>query len=531
MSLLENQALHRLRNTRRLTLWTGLIYLGWWFLVEATLPGAFNPIAGRLLIFAYLLAIFTASYRVKAVAAHLPAWFYSGAGLATLHYFYLFHHNHADINWVVGSYITIVAVCACIETARAFLIFSLYVMLLSLGICLLHPKLFDTVFLSGMGTLLVFGFFSLRGRLKLAALNLADARRLQSLFDAVFEGVVLHFEGRIVDANESFAAMFGYRREEMYGKEVTEFVVEESRSLVAQKVSAQDGSPYEIMGLKKDGTSFPMEVLGKSLLFDGATMRLAALRDLTDIKKGERTRVQLEASRAALAMRDEFISIAAHELKTPLTTIKLQTQMIDRLLAQTPAPAFTPEQIKTFSHLIDRQANRLHYLIEDMLYSSRVSFGNVAIQKEPISLSETTERVLATMAESLKQAQVEVTYKGDPGVVIEGDPVRMEQVVLNLLANVLKYGKGKPLTVSVESQEDSAVLTVEDQGIGIAPEDQERVFQRFERAVSARKITGMGLGLFICRQIVEAHQGKIEVKSSLGRGARFTVVIPLKGRS
>ncbi len=503
------------------------MYLGWWFLVELLLPGSFNPLSGRLVIVALMLAVVLASYRSGPIATHIPYWFCGCASLATLHYFYLFYRNRGDINWVVGSYITVIAVCACLETATSFLFYGVYVLLLSVSLCLVDQDLFRTVFLPGMMTLLLFGYFSLRARLRLASQNWENAQRLQSLFDGVFEGICLHDGGKILDANQSFAKMFGYERRETFGKMVTDFVIPEVRSQVLEKVHTMNEIPYESSGLRKDGTYFPIEVLGKPHFSDGKTLRIAAIRDLTDTKKGERNRVLLEASRTALAMRDEFISIASHELKTPLTTIKIQAQMIERGFAKNDS-APSPEQVRSFAKKIDRQTNRLNYLIEDMLYSSRLSFGNVVLELQTFALSDFTQRVIGTLSESFKQAQVEVTFQGEPGIQVEADPGRMEQVLVNLLSNGLKYGNGKPLVVSVVRIGETAVVSVQDQGMGIAPEDQERVFQRFERAVSARKISGMGLGLFICRQIIEAHGGRIELQSQVGQGTTFLVTLPLK---
>ncbi len=527
-SIVQNPKPQWVKQQRLLLLTGGMAYLIWWGLVELFLPGSYNPLPSRLLATSSFGLVLILSYLFKPVVRHLSLLFYACAWLTTFHYFYLFHHNPSDSNWVVGAYVTVVAFCACLESQKALLYYALYVAGLSLLLTTLDPNLLKTVFLSGMGTILAFAYFALRTRLQLGKELKDNAKRLQVLFDALFEGLVVSERGEIVDLNGSFLAMFGYTREETLSKSVKDFVVVEHRETVQAHIDGQIESPYEVTGLRKNGSVFPIEVYAKHHLFEGKTLRITAIRDITDSKKIERNRLLLEASREALKMSDEFISIASHELKTPLTTIKIQTEMAQLKLQKEDSVFQEKGELRSFVETVSRQADRLTHLVEDMLYSSKLSFGKVILASERFNLSDLTQKTIQSLSTSFRQARCDVSFRSENEIFIEADLNRIEQLLLNLLSNSLKYSQGKPILVSLSTDSSNVTLTVEDQGIGIALEDQERIFKRFERAVSSKRISGMGLGLFICKQIVEAHEGHIEVKSTLGEGARFTVVLPLQ---
>lgn len=230
-----------------------------------------------------------------------------------------------------------------------------------------------------------------------------------------------------------------------------------------------------------------------------------------------------EAQRA-LQLREEFISLASHELRTPLTSLKLQTQMAQRKLDQ-------PEGLETsaVARLIrtyDAQLERLIRIIGDMLDISRIRSGKLDLERSPLELGELVRGVVERTLES-GERRAEVSLSAPEPVRGHWDPFRIEQVVLNLLTNALKYGEGKPVDIRVTTRNGSAVVSIRDRGIGIPPDSHQRIFERFERAVAPRSFAGLGLGLYICRQIVEAHGGKISVESAPGEGSVFTVTLPL----
>jgi signal transduction histidine kinase len=230
----------------------------------------------------------------------------------------------------------------------------------------------------------------------------------------------------------------------------------------------------------------------------------------------------------ALHAREEFMSIAGHELRTPLTPLKLQVQILrNLLLKQIPADTKGRKELLTLFRSSEQQIDRLSKLVEDLLDISRISLGRLKLNAEAIDLSELVTHILQQYETQLKQAGCEVRFTCECAIVGRWDKLRIEQVVINLLTNAIKYGAGKPIVIHVTKENEQAKVSVQDFGIGITEEDQKRIFERFERAVSVKNFGGFGLGLFISRQIVQAHGGSIRVQSQVGVGSIFILVLPL----
>ncbi|OYO28826.1 hybrid sensor histidine kinase/response regulator [Janthinobacterium sp. PC23-8] len=240
---------------------------------------------------------------------------------------------------------------------------------------------------------------------------------------------------------------------------------------------------------------------------------------------------QLRATQAelqrSLRMRDEFMSMVAHELRTPLNTLFLETQMRTLNLENGNLAAFAPDKLPKMVARDARQIRSMVRLIDDMLDVSRISSGKLSIRREPVDLAALVRRVAEDLAPCPDQLRVQVQAEAQ----VEGywDGYRVEQIVVNLISNALRYGEGKPVDISLAKTKNSAVLEVRDHGIGIGPKDQERIFDAFERVVNQDSTGGLGLGLFITKQLVDAHGGAITVQSQSGHGALFSVTLPLAG--
>jgi signal transduction histidine kinase len=221
----------------------------------------------------------------------------------------------------------------------------------------------------------------------------------------------------------------------------------------------------------------------------------------------------------AITARDEFLAIAAHELRTPLTSLQLQLTSLARLVRETPTAS---EKLR----VVARQGVRLNHLVEALLDVARLSTGRLQLGREELDLAELAQEVTARFADDLERAGCELQLRTRP---MRGcwDRLRVEQVLTNLLANAIKFGPGRPIEVCVEGEGGLARLVVRDHGLGISPEAQRRIFERFERAVSFRSFGGLGLGLYVSKQIAEAHGGNIHVTSEPGHGATFTVELPV----
>lgn len=231
------------------------------------------------------------------------------------------------------------------------------------------------------------------------------------------------------------------------------------------------------------------------------------------------THTDIEDSKQAVFARDEFLSIASHELRTPLTALKLRLQSV---LHSRDLSGKTERRVESAV----RQTERLERLIDNLLDVSRITTGHLQLEPEDFDLAEMAQEVAERFREQAASGGVPLSLEAPSPVLGHWDRLRLEQVVTNLLANALKFGEGKPIFVSVDCDSRAAVLTVADSGIGIAPQDLSRIFHQFERVVGHRSSGGLGMGLYIARQIAQAHGGRIEVDSVHGKGSKFRVVLP-----
>jgi PAS domain S-box-containing protein len=228
-------------------------------------------------------------------------------------------------------------------------------------------------------------------------------------------------------------------------------------------------------------------------------------------------------AQSAIRVRDEFLSVASHELKTPLTTLGLQHKLVERALSE---GVLDKAHARLAASV--RQVNRLGSLVSSLLDVSRISLGKLALEPSDVDLAQVVKDSFERMEAVFTQAGCAARLSVEPGVRGWWDGSRLEQVVVNLLSNAVKYGAGKPVVIQVDSEPGYGRLRVCDEGIGISAEALSRLFGRFERGVSDRHYGGLGLGLYISRQIVEAMGGTITVQSELGHGALFTVRLPLR---
>ncbi|AKI99221.1 PAS domain S-box-containing protein [Archangium gephyra] len=232
-------------------------------------------------------------------------------------------------------------------------------------------------------------------------------------------------------------------------------------------------------------------------------------------------------ARQAVAQRDEFFTVAAHELRTPTTSLKLNVQSLLRG-ARRAESGQPPAALMAKLENIDRNAGRLNALVNELLDVTRIHAGRLRLDLEPVDLAALVQDVAARFELPATQAHSPILLELSGSTVGSWDRLRLEQVVTNLLSNALKYGAGKPVRLKVSCDASGARLEVRDEGIGISPESLPRLFGRFERAVSDRHYGGLGLGLYITRQIVEALGGTVSVTSTPGAGATFTVQLPLE---
>jgi len=225
----------------------------------------------------------------------------------------------------------------------------------------------------------------------------------------------------------------------------------------------------------------------------------------------------------AVAARDDFLAVAAHELRSPLTSMLLQVQMLGRAIAH---QRFDASAARRAFRVAEAQTRRLSTLIDGMLDVSRFTTNQLFMRFEEVDLMEMLEELLTSLSVDLDRAGCTVTVSAPEMVVGRWDRGRIEQVLANILSNAMKFGAGRPIEVDVDATADAVRIAVRDHGIGVSAEDQARIFERFERAVPTRHFGGLGLGLYTSVQILRAHQGSLRVDSQPGQGAVFVIDLP-----
>ncbi|MHB8872495.1 MAG: PAS domain-containing sensor histidine kinase [Myxococcaceae bacterium] len=350
--------------------------------------------------------------------------------------------------------------------------------------------------------------------------------KFRALLEAAPDAIVITDENRRISLlNAQALSLLWYARADLLGKPVETILPERFRQAPGQMHPLANPDP-ELMVRRADGAEIPVEVSLRPLETEEGLLTFAALRDISERKQAEQERARLFEAQEAVRARDDFLSIASHELKTPLTPLLIQAQTMLRLSR---AGDVSCADLLPKAQKIERSVQRLNTLIGEMLDVSRIAAGRLSLELGEVELGALSDEVCARLESEVERTGSAVHLEHPSPVIGRWDFVRMEQIVSNLVSNALKYGEGRPVSVSVTAQDGWAKIAVSDQGIGIAPEDQARIFQRFERAVPGRKYGGFGLGLWIVRNIVEAHGGVVRVQSALGQGSVFTVEVPQSG--
>ncbi|MBC7542188.1 MAG: GAF domain-containing protein [Candidatus Sericytochromatia bacterium] len=369
------------------------------------------------------------------------------------------------------------------------------------------------------------------------ALVQRQADRTSTLLDATAEGIIgVDLDGRCTFVNASAVNALGYAPEAFIGQSIHDL----------SHHSHADGTPYPLSGCsicqayrsgrlmhasdgvfwRADGSSFPVEWRANPIREDGrASGAVVTFLDLTDRRNAERAKARVVELEDSLRLKDDFLAIAAHELKTPITVSLLAIGRLRRALERDAAGAIAAK-LSASVGAAERSVLRMAKLIDNILDVSRVTLGGLPLQCDSLDLVTLVREVLAHFSDELQAAGSDLTFRAGPPVWGRWDGSRLEQVIANLIANAIKFGQGRRIEVAVTGKEQSAIISVVDHGMGIADKDQQRIFDRFERAVSSRHYGGFGLGLWIAKKVVEAHGGTIQVDSHRKQGTRFTVTMP-----
>ena len=339
----------------------------------------------------------------------------------------------------------------------------------------------------------------------------------------------------------SIGGLLQYKDHELYGKDFAELIHPDDQKLhrafyrTAVRAAGKRMN-MELRMRRKDGTWIWVKNDLINMLNDDTIQSIVgSLYDISPMKllDEERARILEREKKArsdaeqAVRARDEFLSIASHELKTPLTTILLQLQATLRRILTQSLVRFSGEKLLKSLTIAEQQSQQLESLIKDLLNVSLISTGRITLKKQPVDIAETVHSLVERFQEQAIQTGSQLRVEGATSLRGECDVVRFEQCIANLITNALKYGKEKPVVVTLTSVDGEARITVADEGIGIKDAHQEDIFEPFRRGSNTNGVKGLGVGLFIARQIARAHGGDIRLESHEGKGSKFTVHLPL----
>lgn len=353
--------------------------------------------------------------------------------------------------------------------------------------------------------------------------------RFRRLATASTEGVALSIDGIIHDANETFARMLGQSLVHLIGTSPLDYVETEYHEVVSQKLEDHDETPFEAVFMRKDGSRFPAEVVGRSILYDGKLAHVASVRDITiQVEAKEQLLRSKEAAEAAVRAKGEFLANMSHEIRTPLNGVLGIAELLDGTKLDA--------QQREYVRVIRTSGEGLLQIINDILDFSKIEAGRLELENTAFDIIDGTEAVVDLLAQKGLAKGLEIIFDVDPAMprTVIGDPVRIRQVITNLLNNAIKFTEKGEVTVAIQLVEKRGRLgvfrfSINDTGIGIPPDRLDRLFRPFSQIDSSttRRFGGTGLGLVISQQLVQAMGGTIKAISSSGQGSSFSFRLEL----
>jgi PAS domain S-box-containing protein len=405
----------------------GAAYLGWWFVVHATLPSAFNPFPSRVLASASFFVVLAASYWSPRVARHISAGLTACICLATAHFFTLFHRNNADLNWIIGSYIIVTAAAAVLQTSKALAFYSVFVIALSVAF---RPSAsFNAIYLPGIVTSLFFANVGLHARLRLLARLEENRKRIESLFDAGFDGIAVHEGGVIRQVNDALAVLLGRTKSELVGSDLSLIFVPESRPLYREMLDDQQTGSGRAVVLRNDGEQIHVDVIMKTHLQNDQSVKQIALRDVTEQRRAQ---TALEAANHDL---ESFSYTVAHDLRAPLRAMN----GFSRILQEDYANSLDTVGRGHLDQIADG-ATSMGRLIDALLGLAQVTRKELTLQT--VDLTAQAELIMRRLR--MMSPERPVIFENQQDVTANGDAELLLVLLDNLLSNAWKFTQQQP---------------------------------------------------------------------------------------
>ena len=336
--------------------------------------------------------------------------------------------------------------------------------------------------------------------------------RLRGIVAVSCDGYALHEGGKIIEMSPSLARLFGSTPEEMSGQNLGKWIAPESREVVQRAMAQNVVSPYELTGLRSDGKRLHLEALAQTADYRGRTVRMVTLWDISARKAAE------EVSARTDVFRTQMMGVVGTDLRAPLYTLQLSTSALER------AGGLSEEQSRQVSH-VTAATRRLDWMLRELLDYTRARLGSgLALRPAALNLEPLLTRMLEQYRASHPQRRLQLQLQGDPWVT--WDEARFTQLMEHLIGNALRHTPADGLVeVQVGGTSDDVTLTVRNEGPPVPLEDRASLFEPFRRGKRLPG-EGLGLGLYLARQIVIAHGGRISVETGTGMGTRFMTSIP-----
>jgi PAS domain S-box-containing protein len=373
-------------------------------------------------------------------------------------------------------------------------------------------------------------------RKKVEAAAADEITRRHILVDQSRDGiVVLDKMGGVYEANRRFAEMLGYTQEEVTQLHVSDWEYQFTPQRLVEMLDSVDekGDHFETVHRRKDGTFYNVEISSNGAVYAGQKLIFCVCRDVTERKRMEETvmgfyeneKKQRQELQEEAKARGLFIDVLAHELRTPLTPILSSTSMLKDILEQR-----DDKILNRLAVNIHNSAQTLTGRLEELLEVARYSRGTFKVKTRTTDINLFIEGVISRFKPMLETKNQQLNILIPEGLPeIDIDQSRIEQVLINLLSNASKFAPDSDISLEISADSEALQFSVTDKGIGISAEEQAKIFQPYHRVEQDRqKFPGIGLGLTVCKQIVEAHGGKIGVTSEPGQGSTFSFRLPLK---